>query len=543
MANHASKPLDEGDAIRLLGGEESFEFYKALVDLDTRNLEDAKTGRVEKHNYPQACELIAREARSQGFQARIWDPVKDPDNVFPNHKGLNRPNVVVDYDVGARDTILIVAHYDTVPVPEAQLAKWKHPPLKCTFADGRFYGRGTCDDKGSGVWTSIEALKRLRDRRIKTANVRLFATCDEETGGSGGLGALLAKDKLLRERGEQPFLHGDIAMLPDASPDVLAGSSGVVFADVVVEQPTRLEPFLDLAEGVRQFHQTASGWKSALDSGDWPDGGAPDRKITGRLTLTKLDWQRPAGTGDLALTRVHAETESYNTIAEYVTVAYEATDAGRKLLDAAVASMPGELAKRVHMGEVTREGAAWKGTFRIQGQGGHGGYPHRFDNPVPHALQVLRHLGKYAAQEGSGAIGLDMRLPPEADPMQGFRQLEAHIASLRPRTVPGARFVQPDHGVRSGYYLPPDDPGVKLLKGAFEAVTKRPARVIGEYGGTDASFFNDVRTPKGAPMRALLFGAMDHEANIHSWNENAKPENLAQTVEVLEWMVEHWKGL
>lgn len=537
------RAMDEGAAIKLLGGEESYKFYQQLVNLDTRNIEDAKTGRVEKHNYQQCCDLIVREARSHGFRTQVWDPVKDPDQVFPNHKGWNRPNAIVDYDVGARDTILVVAHYDTVPVPEAQMKSWKHPPLKFTFDEGRIYGRGCCDDKGSGVWTSLEALKRLKQRNVKKVNVRLFATCDEETGGSGGLGALLAKDKLLVQRGEKPFLHGDVALLPDASPDVLAGSSGVVFADIVADQPTRLPTFLALAEGIKDFHGTIGKQKSALDSGDWPDGRAPDPKITGRLTVTKLDWQQSPGNADLAITRVHAETDSYNTIAEYVTVEYVANEAGRRALDAALNGLPGEENKRVHMGPVEAQGSRWKGTFRVQGQGGHGGYPHRFDNPVPHALQVLHHVARYVEASGTGALGVDMRLPPEADPMKGFRLLEEHVQKVRTRTVPEARFMLPDHGVRSGYFLQPEDPGVQLLKAAFEGVTKKPARVIGEYGGTDASFFNEVRTPKGQPMRALLFGAMDHESNIHSWNENAKPELVAQTVDVLTWMCEHWKGL
>jgi acetylornithine deacetylase/succinyl-diaminopimelate desuccinylase-like protein len=535
--------LSEGDAVKMLGGEESYRFYRQLVDLDTRNLEDAKTGKVEKHNYQQCCDLIAKEARSHGFRAKVWDPVKDPDDVFPHHKGWNRPNAIVDYDVGAEDTILVVAHYDTVPVPEAQLKSWKHPPLKFTFADGRIYGRGCCDDKGSGVWTSLEAMKRLKAKGVKKVNVRLFATCDEETGGSGGLGAIIAKDKLLQQRGETPMLHGDVALLPDASPDVLAGSSGVVFADILAEAPTRMAPFLDLAEGVRAFHAQVAQRKSALDSGDWPDGKAPDPKITGRLTMTKLDWQRPDQGGDLVLTRVHAETDSYNTISEYVTVEYAASDQGRAQLDAALASLPQDLGKRVHMGEVTQERGRWKGTLRVQGQGGHGGYPHRFDNPVPYALQVLKALARYGEQQGAGSLGLDMRLPPEANPQEGFEALKAHVTKVQAQTVPGARFVLPDHGVRSGYFLRPDDPGVRILKSAFEGVTGKPARVIGEYGGTDASFFNELRTPKGQPMRALLFGAMDHESNIHSWNENAKPELIAQTVDVLQWMCEHWKGL
>lgn len=534
--------LEEAEAVELLGGEESYRFYKALVDLDTRNIEDAKTGRVEKHHYQECCDLIAREARSHGFEARVWDPVKDADNVFPGHKGWPRPNVIVDYDVGARDTLLVLAHYDTVPVPEAQRKLWKHPPLKFTFAEGRIYGRGSCDDKGSGVFTGLEALKRLRERGARAANVRFFATCDEETGGSGGLGALIAKDRLLRERGEEPFLRGELAILPDASPDVLAGSSGVVFADVLVERATPLSRFLDLAEGVRGFHATMAQQRSILDSGDWPHGKAPDAKITGRLTLTKLDWQRAPDSDDLVVTRVHAETDSYNTISEYVTVEWEASGRGREALERALKALPPDLQKRVQAQE-ERAGERFKGSFRVQGQGGHGGYPHRFDNPVPHALAVLRAVAREAEQPGIGSLGLDMRIVPEAEPAESFRRFEEHLERVRARTVPEARLLVPDHGVRPGYFLPPGDPGVQLLKRAFEAVAKKPARVIGEYGGTDASFFREVRTPRGEPMRALLFGAMDAESNIHSWNENAKPELVAQTVDVLVWMAENWKGL
>ena len=92
-----------------------------------------------------------------------------------------RPNVIarlmVDDPVG---TVLLDAHTDTVGVNP-------HGPelFRPRVKDGRLYGRGACDDKGS-LSAMMVAMANLVARRSELrVNVVALASADEESGGSG----------------------------------------------------------------------------------------------------------------------------------------------------------------------------------------------------------------------------------------------------------------------------------------------------------------------------------------------------------------------
>ena len=46
----------------------------------------------------------------------------------------------------AAPPILVTSHLDVVPVPEATLGEWTHPPFSGAIADGYVWGRGAIDD-------------------------------------------------------------------------------------------------------------------------------------------------------------------------------------------------------------------------------------------------------------------------------------------------------------------------------------------------------------------------------------------------------------
>ncbi|EQD77106.1 M20 (glutamate carboxypeptidase) family peptidase, partial [mine drainage metagenome] len=74
-----------------------------------------------------------------------------------------------------------------VPVPEEQRERWFSPPHTLTAREnGRWYGRGSNDDLGSGVVASLRALHHLSQRGSLPVGVRLLLSPDEETGGAGG---------------------------------------------------------------------------------------------------------------------------------------------------------------------------------------------------------------------------------------------------------------------------------------------------------------------------------------------------------------------
>jgi acetylornithine deacetylase len=92
-----------------------------------------------------------------------------------------RANVVARFDPpGARRTVLLDAHQDTVPVDGMEVEPFM--PLE---RDGRLYGRGACDVKG-GMAAMLAAFERLvRERPAGSANVVMSCTCDEEAGMLG----------------------------------------------------------------------------------------------------------------------------------------------------------------------------------------------------------------------------------------------------------------------------------------------------------------------------------------------------------------------
>lgn len=107
-----------------------------------------------------------------------------------------------------RDTtqspIMLMGHYDVVPVEEGTRQEWEYPPYSGALKDGYVWGRGTLDDKG-GTLSAFEAVEYL----LKTGyqpeqTVYLVAHHDEETGGRDGADRVA---KLLKKRGvELDFL-------------------------------------------------------------------------------------------------------------------------------------------------------------------------------------------------------------------------------------------------------------------------------------------------------------------------------------------------
>jgi acetylornithine deacetylase len=92
-----------------------------------------------------------------------------------------RDNLIAKYESpGARDTVLFDVHQDTVPTDGMTI-----PPFEPVIADGRLYGRGSCDVKGSmaAMLTAFERLYRERPRG--SASVLMACTVDEEFTHTG----------------------------------------------------------------------------------------------------------------------------------------------------------------------------------------------------------------------------------------------------------------------------------------------------------------------------------------------------------------------
>ncbi len=468
-------------AIRALGGEELYKFYKRIVETDTTNLEGLSTGKVLKRNYSRCASLIAAQCRALGMETRIFNPVKE--KIFKPADRKPRPNVIADIDNGKDKTILILSHYDVVPAPASQA--WKTPPFKLTFRAGKFFGRGSSDDKGSGVLCTLAALAEIKNCPV---NVRAIFACDEETQGLGGLGAIKTHDKL---NPREKILHGNLALLPDGGPHASGGSSGVVFGNISFTG--NFSEFLKLLKNLTAYRKIRQRVHSILSSPDWPR--APNKKITGRFTVTKLYWASQRA-------KLTSGGNSNNTIPDMVL------------------------------------GKIGPGKIEILGRGGHASSPHSFKNPIELSLPVLSELN--LSEKGKGMLGFDMRLIPEEDPSVAYRKFLSFYKTIEPL---GAILAAPTERRKHGYFLGPKDPAVLLLRRAFESVTGKKQKIVGDYGGSDATSFIGLKTPSGKPLKALLFGSEGPGTNIHGANENASPRALRKNIEVIKWLLKNSQSL
>lgn len=97
----------------------------------------------------------------------------------------------------ALPALLLMGHYDTVPVEPAALAKWTQPPFSGAVVDGFIWGRGTLDDKLT-VISLLEAAELLLAQNHRPKRTIYFAFgSDEKIGGTHGAAEIA---KLLASR-------------------------------------------------------------------------------------------------------------------------------------------------------------------------------------------------------------------------------------------------------------------------------------------------------------------------------------------------------
>jgi carboxypeptidase PM20D1 len=120
--------------------------------------------------------------------------------------------------------VVLLAHYDVVPVTPGTERDWKHPPFEGVIADGAVWGRGSVDNKGSLV-TIFEAVEALAASGFQPKRaVIVLSGHDEEAGGSGaasaaermkseGLRPAFALDEGLAVVADMPLLGRPVALI------------------------------------------------------------------------------------------------------------------------------------------------------------------------------------------------------------------------------------------------------------------------------------------------------------------------------------------
>lgn len=136
---------------------------KKFVQFDTQN----PPGKEK-----ELAQYVEEYLRSLGLNTELLD-------FLPN-----RPNLFAEYKVNDKGKkFLFDGHLDTVPVGNSSL--WTVDPFSGTLKEGKIFGRGAADMKGS-IAAFVHALETLIDSGVElNGSVHMLLTSDEEISALG----------------------------------------------------------------------------------------------------------------------------------------------------------------------------------------------------------------------------------------------------------------------------------------------------------------------------------------------------------------------
>jgi acetylornithine deacetylase/succinyl-diaminopimelate desuccinylase family protein len=232
-----------------------------------------------------AYPLVAPLMESLGMEVKTYE--KEP----------GRTNVVGKIGSGS-NSIAFVSHMDTVPPGEMSL--WKTDPFEPVMVDGRIYGRGTLDDKGSFAASYSACKAFLKEYPNFDGTIYLIAAADEELGSKLGIIYLV----------EECGLTFDSAIIPDGGEMNVEvyGEKGIVWVEIVshgVQAHGSLPSFgrnaiVPLAELIaelktidlgKEYNSEFDGW--TMNIGQFEGGHAPNM-VPARARLV-IDFRIPDG--------------------------------------------------------------------------------------------------------------------------------------------------------------------------------------------------------------------------------------------------------
>jgi len=136
--------------------------------------------------YAPMCDLLERFLKPYGFaiervraEGALGDSDKYPRwNLIARHEG-RAPGDCVHFN----------SHTDVVATGEG----WTLDPFAGVVKDGKVYGRGACDMKGGLAASMVAAICFMAEHPEYSGSIEISGTCDEESGGFGGVAYLAEK--------------------------------------------------------------------------------------------------------------------------------------------------------------------------------------------------------------------------------------------------------------------------------------------------------------------------------------------------------------
>ena len=195
--------------------DEIIDFAARLVRIPTIN--------PPGDEYETCAALIGDQLRAHGAEVHLL-PATGRVEHTPEHPRIN----VFGRQAGSTEgpAIHLNGHFDVVPVGLG----WTRDPFGGQTADGRLYGRGSCDMK-AGIAAAVFAAEAIRRSGVGHAlPIEISGTVDEESGGFAGVAWLAENRWLSRER-----TRAVIIPEPFGVDRVCVGHRGVYWFEVIAE--------------------------------------------------------------------------------------------------------------------------------------------------------------------------------------------------------------------------------------------------------------------------------------------------------------------
>ena len=172
MTADKAAPFPEDAARRVLDAidaDETIAFLRDLVRIPSVNPPGDTTA---------AIDLCQRTMREAGFAVETVEFAPD------------KPNMIATFDAGDGPLVCFNAHVDVVPTGVE--SAWTHPPFGAELVDGRVYGRGAGDDKGSVTAQVMAGVALARSGVPVRGRLVVNEVADEETSGRDGAKQIVA---------------------------------------------------------------------------------------------------------------------------------------------------------------------------------------------------------------------------------------------------------------------------------------------------------------------------------------------------------------
>jgi succinyl-diaminopimelate desuccinylase len=307
LEQHAFAIADQAD-------EKLLERYRVVIGVDTV----VPPGR----NYDTLIDLVEPEFRRLGFETeRVVIPPERYSHI-PLPLDGPRVNLVATRSTG-KEPVTIYAHMDVVPIEES----WTVDPFAAEYKDGKIYGRGTADMKGT-IASLITAIEIMDECGIEPNYDLIVCLCtDEEIGGYPGIWHL-AKEGYVKghivcmERNQEPAMFLGSAGMVDVTITVTGESchSGMNFLGV-----NAIDAMLPILNELYALKQDVERRESEIPG--MPHPNAPSTQMTPMFNFSIINGGVKANivpaTAMLLINRRYIPEESYEQVSGEILEAVE----------------------------------------------------------------------------------------------------------------------------------------------------------------------------------------------------------------------------